>query len=98
MMLTTRQKDIVALAKQHGWELEQTQFKLGLFIFVKEKMQINVWTTTMTIGTSLDHPTSGKTQLFRRNVSRELLAEIFENPRTHSDVGYYRRPRREKPQ
>ena len=96
MMLTTRQKDVVALAKRHGWELEQTQLKLGLFIFVKGEMQINVWTTTMTVGTALDHPILGRTQLFRRDVSKELLTEIFENPRTHTDRGYYRRPRRRK--
>jgi chorismate mutase len=52
--------------------------------------RINVYYTTGTVGTCLDHPTGGKTQLFRRDVDYELLKEIFENPRAHTGTGYYR--------
>jgi hypothetical protein len=37
-----------------------------------------------TVGTALDHPVKGKTQLFRRNQSLEDLAQIFANPRLHT--------------
>lgn len=47
--------------------------------------------TTGTVGTCLNHPSKGKTQLFRRNVSLDLLVEIFRNPRIHTNTGYYRK-------
>merc|ERR1719369_116155 len=45
--------------------------------------------TTGTVATSLEHPTQGKTQLYRgqRNTFEEL-EEIFQNPRVHTDSGY----------
>lgn len=48
----------------------------------------NVYYSTGTVSTSLDHPRQGKTQLFRRNVDMDLLREIFLNPRIHTDLGY----------
>jgi hypothetical protein len=54
--------------------------------------RINVYYTTGTVGTCLNHPQHGKTQLFRRNVvDLTLLSDIFENPRVHTGTGYYRR-------
>ena len=54
-------------------------------------VRINVYWTTGTVGTCMDHPQKGKTQLFRRNVSVATLREIFRNPRVHTGDGYYRR-------
>ena len=53
--------------------------------------RVNVYYTTGTVGTCLNHPAKGKTQLFRRNVSLDLLGQIFRNPRIHTDTGYYRK-------
>jgi hypothetical protein len=55
--------------------------------------RINVYYTTGTIGTCLNHPRKGKTQLFRRNVTIELLEQIFMDPRVHTGTGYYRKNR-----
>lgn len=52
--------------------------------------RINVYYTTRTVGTALDHPLQGKTQLFRRNCDPVELQLIFENPRIHTDKGYQR--------
>ena len=52
--------------------------------------RVNVYYTTGTVATCLTHPISGKTQLFRRNVTLEELSQIFLNPRTHTGRGYYR--------
>jgi len=52
-------------------------------------IRINVYWTTGTVGTCLDHPRQGKTQLFRRNVDLSTLREIFKNPRVHTGAGYY---------
>mmetsp|Transcript_10068 Transcript_10068/g.18319 ORF Transcript_10068/g.18319 Transcript_10068/m.18319 type:complete len:213 (-) Transcript_10068:94-732(-) len=56
------------------------------------KVKINVYYTTRTVGTCIEHPKQGKTQLFRENINtRELLKLIFTNPRAHTDKGYKRR-------
>jgi hypothetical protein len=52
--------------------------------------RFNVYYSTGTVGTYLNHPRQGKTQLFRRNVSLDLLQDIFNNPRIHTDFGYQR--------
>ena len=54
-------------------------------------VRINVYYTTGTIGTCLNHPTKGKTQLFRRNATLKELEQIFEDPRHHTGKGYYRK-------
>ena len=59
--------------------------------FRKESVRINVYYTTRTVGTCLNHPARGKTQLFRREVTMNQLAQIFENPRSHTGKGYYYR-------
>jgi len=53
-------------------------------------VRVNVYYTTGTVATCLDHPHSGKTQLFRRNQTESDLNELFKQPRTHTGVGYYR--------
>lgn len=65
--------------------------KVISFQKVDVQCRINVYYTTGTVGTCLYHPVSGKTQLFRRTVSYDILAEIFRNPRIHTGTGYFRR-------
>jgi hypothetical protein len=61
--------------------------------FQRGDVRINVYYTTGTVGTCIDHPRQGKTQLFRRDVDSSLLRTLFNNPRTHTDRGYQRRQR-----
>ncbi|KAL7470846.1 hypothetical protein ACHAXS_011127 [Conticribra weissflogii] len=56
---------------------------------IDDSVRINVYWTTGTVGTCLNHPRQGKTQLFRRDVDVSGLREIFRNPRVHTGVGYY---------
>jgi len=58
--------------------------------FRSSTTRINVYYTTGTVATCLNHPTRGKTQLFRRRVGLELLYNIFVDPRLHTGRGYYR--------
>jgi hypothetical protein len=48
----------------------------------------NVYYTTRTVGTCLEHPRQGKTQMFRRLVSPQQLQEVFADPRVHTGKGY----------
>ena len=51
-------------------------------------VRINVYYTTRTVGTALEHPTQGATQFFRRGCSDDELKEIMSNPRVHTGKGY----------
>ena len=55
-------------------------------------VRIDVYFTTGTVTTSLDHPKQGKGQLQRSfQPDYVLLQKIFENPRYHTDSGYHTR-------
>ena len=41
---------------------------------------------TGTVGTCMDHPNQGKTQLFRRDQTLDSLSAIFKNPRVHTGM------------
>jgi hypothetical protein len=80
---------IMALAHKHGWRLITQQQPNRMISFKKKDVRVNVYYTKMTVGTCLKHPTKGKTQLFRKNISIKGMEEIFKNPRTHTGIGYY---------
>lgn len=83
--------EIRKLAKKYSW-IEEVAKEPTVLIFNRYaggRQQVNVWYTTGTVATSLKHPNKGRTQLYRRNVDLELLAKIFDNPRIHTDLGYY---------
>jgi hypothetical protein len=52
-------------------------------------IRLNFWLSTGTVGSYLDHPRQGKTQLFRREITMSGAAEIFDNPRQHTGKGYH---------
>eukprot|EP00092_Neocalanus_flemingeri_P105445 GFUD01135157.1.p1 GENE.GFUD01135157.1~~GFUD01135157.1.p1 ORF type:complete len:328 (+),score=83.51 GFUD01135157.1:46-1029(+) len=89
-------KDIKRLAKGCGYhELEVSPRDQGRMVSYRHNqkcggVRINVYTTTGTVATCLDHPRVGKGQLFRRNMTYADLQDIFSNPRVHKDVGYHR--------
>jgi hypothetical protein len=41
-----------------------------------------------TVKTSMNHPSQGKTQMFRRDLSDAQFAAVCENPRAHTGQGY----------
>ena len=89
-------KKAAKLGEKHGYHVEQIQLKNKLLILVKKHevfgpVQMNVYYTTMTIGTSFKHPSKGKTQLFRRNCSWANVEAVLKNPRAHIGTGYYKR-------
>jgi len=76
-------------ATEFGWVFtgssDVTEF------FEKDGIKLDWYFTTATVKTAMDHPTQGKTQLFRRQVDAGLYRKILENPRIHTDQGYQRR-------
>jgi hypothetical protein len=55
--------------------------------YSKDGVRLNFYLSTGTVGSCLDHPTKGKTQLFRKNVTDP--AALFDKPRQHTDKGYH---------
>lgn len=81
--------DIKKLAKKHKWEELEHQENICLISYKKGDDRINVYYSRMTVGTAINHPKKGKTQLFRKHVEIKLLEKLFINPRTHTGLGYY---------
>ena len=81
-----------AIAAEHEYPEISHNTTSRVISFRHDTTRINVYYTTGTVGTCLNHPTKGKTQLFRRNiVTLEQLEAIFRNPRKHTGQGYYTR-------
>jgi hypothetical protein len=82
---------VARLAGELGYSQIQFNKASRVISFGRGQVRINVYYTTGTVSTSLDHPVQGKTQLFRRKVDIRSLREIFDNPRMHTGAGYHRR-------
>merc|ERR1719410_676398 len=67
------------VADKNGWSAVSSK-NSKMISYTKNNDRINVYHTTGTVTTSIDHPTKGKTQLHRRKVSNNQLNEIFNNP------------------
>jgi len=74
-----------------GWQCIDHQKKIFMLSFMKEDSKVNVYYSRMTVATCITHPTKGRTQLFRKKVSMKQLERIFNNPRMHTDKGYYKK-------
>ena len=82
----------------YGWYEHDYQWSQGELVILRKEdnngdtMQLNIWCTTGTVGSYLNHPRQGKSQLFRRDVdSWGALKEILRNPRVHGQGGYHER-------
>jgi hypothetical protein len=67
------------------------QENIGLISYSDGDTRINIYLSKMTVATCLNHPTKGKTQLFRKRVTKKMLEQIFEYPRKHTGKGYYKK-------
>lgn len=81
---------VEAVAASLGYRVHRrnTISRVLSFCTPRSTDKVNVYYSTGTVGTVVDHPQQGRTQLFRRNVSIVQLASIFANPRVHTGVGY----------
>lgn len=79
------------VAARHGYTEICHNETSRMISFRNGSTRINVYYTTGTVGTCLNHPKRGKSQLFRRNVDLVTLDQIFANPRIHTGTGYYHR-------
>jgi hypothetical protein len=79
------------IAKENGWE-KMTCNQPAMSSYTRDlKERINFYLSTGTAGTCLNHPTQGKTQLFRRGLDMTLATALLQNPRQHTGRGYKRK-------
>jgi hypothetical protein len=85
------------MATTHDWNKISTDTsQAAMASYSRQDMRLNFWLSTGTVGSYLDHPQQGKTQLFRREVDMQQANEIFQNPRVHTGAGYQRREHAQK--
>lgn len=90
-MLKDKAKGIRKIARREGWEIIDDQTNIFMLGFVRGIERINVYYSKMTVATCINHPTKGRTQLFRKGVNMDLLKKLFVDPRYHTDMGYYKK-------
>jgi len=89
--------DVKELANDYGWTELPTHPNdegrmLSFYSSEHGGVKANVYIKTGTVATSLDHPTQGKTQLYKgQRDTFEKLEEVFDNPRVHTSSGYQTR-------
>jgi hypothetical protein len=79
------------MGRKWGWRVIDWQKNISMLSMWRDEVRLNIYTSTMTVGTCLNHPTQGRTQLFRKNVTLEELEVIFKKPRVHTGKGYQKK-------
>ena len=78
------------MGETRGWDkIYDVPSQPPMASYRKDGIRLNFWLSTGTVGSYLDHPRQGKTQLFRRQLSLSDASEIFNNPRQHTGKGYH---------
>lgn len=78
------------MGETRGWDkIEDVPSQPPMASYRRDGIRLNFWLSTGTVGSYLDHPRQGKTQLFRRQISMSDASEIFNNPRQHTGKGYH---------
>jgi len=95
-----RKARVIGIAEKHDWNEMIEQDNIGMISFFKKiqgfECRINVYLTTMSVTTYIKHPKKGRGQLYRKAVDPKQLNKIFKNPRQHTGIGYYTKPKKKK--
>lgn len=79
---------IIFVAQCYGWKRIEHDEKEKIIACRRDGVRVNIWYERMTVGTAMDHPKQGSTQMLRKRVSMEMLEELLNNPRLHTSSGY----------
>ncbi|GAX22786.1 hypothetical protein FisN_11Hu323 [Fistulifera solaris] len=93
--IVSKDRFTISQVREIAYAFRYTEIMLNdvsrVISFRRDRARINVYYSTGTVGTCLSHPTKGKTQLFRRDVTLQELKQLFQDPRLHTGKGYYRK-------
>ena len=86
-------KLIRGLARGNQWIEIDHQENIKMISFKRDEVRMNIYYGKFyaTVATAMNHPTKGKTQLYRRGCDEPILQKLFAKPRAHTNKGYYRR-------
>eukprot|EP01068_Selenidium_serpulae_P004468 Selendium_serpulae@DN3585_c0_g1_i3.p2 len=70
-------------------QLDSSTSQAPMRAYARGAVRLNFWLTSGTVGSYLEHPRQGHTQLFRRNTTLLGAEAVFRNPRTHTGEGYH---------
>ncbi|WIA29386.1 hypothetical protein OEZ86_011890 [Tetradesmus obliquus] len=73
---------------QHGWNYQGSNEASRVAFYEKDGVKMDYYYTTGTVKTSMDHPSQGKTQMFRRGLDEAQFESVCNNPRAHTGQGY----------
>lgn len=80
-------KKILKSGRKYDWEFLEHQPNVKMISFTKRGDRINIYYTTWTVASVINHP-KGRKQMFRKHCTFDMIEEIFENPRIHTGRGY----------
>lgn len=75
-----------------GWNIVQWEDKTFKLIIEKNGCKMSIYLSTMTVQTAMNHPKKGQTQLTRKNVTATEFKKLLNDPRLHTNKGYYKKP------
>ncbi len=88
---------VLERAKENDWQVIDYQDAIQMVSFAriydKQKQRLNIYMTTGTVATALNHPIQGKTQLYRKGLTVIQILKLFEDPRLHTNNGYQKKRR-----
>lgn len=72
----------------YGWSHTGGNSTSRVEFYERDGAKMDYYPSTGTVKTSMDHPTQGHTQMFRRDLDDASVGGVCENPRTHTGHGY----------
>lgn len=81
----------------YGWTFQGVNETSRVAFYERGGVKMDYYYTTGTVKTSMHHPTKGRTQMFRRDLTPREFAAVLESPRAHTGKGYQTRASRPPP-
>lgn len=78
-------------ARNLYWLIEGFHINNYILNLSKDDMKCNIYLSTLTVQTTINHPKKGRGQLNRKRLSLSEVVSILENPRKHTGKGYYKK-------
>lgn len=74
--------------QDHGWQYQGNNKQSRVEFYERDNVKMDYYPTTGTVKTSMDHPSQGHTQMFRRDLDESDFGRVLDNPRAHTNEGY----------
>lgn len=74
--------------QDYGWQPQGSNEQSRVEFYAKDGVKMDYYPTTGTVKTSMNHPSQGSTQMFRRGLDEGKFQSVLENPRAHTGHGY----------